>query len=333
LKPNLKKDLEFPAIAPVSDDVERPLWSVIIPTYNCADYLVETLQSVLNQDPGSEKMQIEVVDDCSTKDDPEAVVKKIGQGRVSFFRQPNNVGAQANFNTCIQRATGHWVHILHGDDIVMSGFYKAFEQAFQKEPNIGAAFCRYIFIDEKGKQQQVSPIESETSGIISDWVERIAVIQRIQTPSIVVRRNVYEKLGGYHLELIHAADWEMWKRISVHYPVWYEPKPLACYRQHSTSDSSRLVRSAKNLSDTRRAIKISQAYLPQSISEQLSDRAREFYALHAIEKRLPLLLETGDFIAVIAQIQEALKCSRSSKVIKALVNFIIWTLKRSIKQI
>ncbi len=57
-------------IAPVPQDTPRPLLSVMIPTYNCAGYLRETLASVLSQDPGPEIMQIEVIDDRSTQDDP-----------------------------------------------------------------------------------------------------------------------------------------------------------------------------------------------------------------------------------------------------------------------
>jgi|SRR5581483_9724411 len=53
-------------IPPITDDLPRPLWSVLIPTYNCANYLRETLASVLAQDPGPAVMQIQVVDDCST---------------------------------------------------------------------------------------------------------------------------------------------------------------------------------------------------------------------------------------------------------------------------
>src|SRR5262249_49179546 len=52
-------------IPPVPDGIARPLWSVMIPTFNCASYLRETLRSVLTQDPGRDVMQIEVVDDCS----------------------------------------------------------------------------------------------------------------------------------------------------------------------------------------------------------------------------------------------------------------------------
>ena len=120
----MAEHLTYPSIAPVSEAVNRPLWSVMVPTYNCANYLELTLKSVLEQDPGPEQMQIEVIDDRSTKDDPEAVVNEIGKGRVSFFRQPQNVGAQANFTTCVQRSRGHLVHILHGDDAVLPGFYR-----------------------------------------------------------------------------------------------------------------------------------------------------------------------------------------------------------------
>lgn len=76
---------EYPEIAPVPATASRPLWSVMIPAYNCGQYLIETLRSVLDQDPGPEVMQIEVVDDCSTQDDSEAVVRSLGKGRVSFF--------------------------------------------------------------------------------------------------------------------------------------------------------------------------------------------------------------------------------------------------------
>jgi glycosyltransferase involved in cell wall biosynthesis len=327
----MAKYLDFPAIAPVPEGLYRPFWSVMIPTYNCADYLRQTLKSVLEQDPGPVRMQIEVVDNCSIKDDPEAVVKEIGKGRVSFFRQPKNVGAQANFNTCIQRARGHWVHILHSDDAVMPGFYRAFEAAFEKEPAIGAAFCRHIFIDEQGNHKDLSKVERETPGILSDWLERICVRNLIQTPAIVVKRSVYEELGGYHPELFHAADWEMWKRIAMHYPVWYEPQLLAYYRQHSASDTSRLTRSGQNLANIRRAIEISQAYLPQPISERLSAQAREVYALRA-SNRARLMLEMGDPAAAIAHIRESLKFSRSFKVIKSVAGFFKWAVNSSIEK-
>src|SRR5436190_18337377 len=123
----------------------RPLWSVMVPAYNCARYLRETLASVLAQDPGPDQMQIEVVDDCSD-DDLKAVADEIGRGRVDYHRQPQNVGHVRNFNTCIERSRGHLVHILHGDDTVRAPFYRTMQQPFEDHLEIGAAFCRHIYV-------------------------------------------------------------------------------------------------------------------------------------------------------------------------------------------
>jgi len=181
----------------------------MIPTHDCAPYLRETLASVLAQDPGAELMQIEVVDDASS-DRPEAVVEELGAGRVGFFRQPRNVGHVANFNTCLQRSRGRVVHLLHGDDCVRVGFYAAMGRLLEAEPTAGAAFCRYIAIDEQGHWSSIAALEQRAAGLIPDWLEKIAVGQRLQTPCMVVRRDVYERLGGFDRRPRGLGeDWEM----------------------------------------------------------------------------------------------------------------------------
>src|SRR5688572_28917643 len=122
------------AILPVPKREARPLWSVMIPTYNCANYLRKTLASVLAQEPGQELMHIEVIDDCSTSDNPAAVVAELGANRVKFYRQPRNIGVPKNFDTCLERSRGHLVHILHGDDLVFKGFYSKMGKAFEEQP-------------------------------------------------------------------------------------------------------------------------------------------------------------------------------------------------------
>jgi len=73
-----------PKLSPVNiSDAERPLWTVIIPTYNCAEYAREAIDSVLIQGPGPVIMQILVVDDGSD-DHIEDVVKEMGNSRVEF---------------------------------------------------------------------------------------------------------------------------------------------------------------------------------------------------------------------------------------------------------
>ncbi|MGI2901900.1 glycosyltransferase family 2 protein [Tolypothrix sp. VBCCA 56010] len=315
-------------IPPVPEGTPSPLWSVMIPTYNCAKYLRETLKSVLAQDPGAEVMQIEVIDDCSTKDDPQAVVEELGQGRVGFYRQPYNVGHTKNFETCLKRSRGKLIHQLHGDDYVQDGFYRKMQRAFEDNPNIGAAFCRHIFIDEHGNFQTISGLEQPESGVMSNFLERIASFQQIQTPSIVVRRKVYEVLGGFDSRLSWTEDWEMWVRIAARFPIWYEIEPLAVYRKHSGSNTGRYMCTAENLRDSRRAINIFKSYLPTSKANQIANKARENWALYTLYSVVPQYLTEGNTSAATAQIREALKCNHSFKVIKLLFNVLKSTAKR-----
>ena len=309
------------AIHPISTGQTRPLWSVMIPTHNCANYLRRTLASVLEQDPGAELMQIEIIDDCSTLDDPAAVVAELGEHRVGFYQQPANVGVPANFDTCLQRSRGHLVHILHGDDFVLEGFYEKMQQAFTQHSGLGAAFCRQIFINEEGAHKGFSDLEQTESGILTNWLERLASEQRIMTPSIVVKREAYEKLGGFDHRLRCSEDWEMWVRIAANYPIWYEVEPLAAYRMHTDSNTGRHIRTGEDMKFTREAISIFKSYLPASIAEKVTKQARETYAFSALSMANNLL-NKRDPVAAIVQIREALRFSTSSKVIRRTVKIL-----------
>jgi glycosyltransferase involved in cell wall biosynthesis len=295
-------------VLPVPEGTRRPLWSVMIPTYNCAKYLRETLASVLAQDPGAEHMQIEVVDDCSTKDDPQAVVREMGMGRVVFYRQPTNVGHTRNFETCLQRSRGYLTHLLHGDDAVRPGFYAKMETIFEGHPEIGAAFSRNMFIDEHGNWIGVTPLELSHSGIIVDLIERLAVRQRIQTPAMVVRREVYETLGAFDRRLSWTEDWEMWARIATRYPVWYEAEPLALYRMHASSNTGRYTLTGENVDDMGRLFSILKEYVPNGAGRTLTRQGRDLYARKALEGAAGMAAN-GNFSGVIAQARAAVHLS------------------------
>jgi GT2 family glycosyltransferase len=307
--------LSHTEILPIPTGGSRPLWSVMIPTYNCASYLRETLCSVLAQDPGPELMQIEVVDDFSTRDDPAAVVAEIGRGRVAFHRQPENVGHCRNFNTCLQRSRGRLIHLLHGDDCVREGFYQKLERAFSARQDIGAAFCRYTSLDEHGNWQTISPLELPESGLLSNWLEKIATGQRLQPPAMVVRREVYERLGGFDERISsYGEDWEMWVRIAAQYPVWYEVEPLALYRIHKSSLTGTTIRTGENARDLRQVIEINRAHLPEEHVQAWTNRARLSFALACL-RRARRMLDAGDGQGSLAQTLEALKTSHSLSVV------------------
>ena len=237
-----------PPIAPVPEGVPRPLWSVMIPTFNCAKYLRQTLESVLAQDPGPEQMQIEVVDDCSTKDDPETVVQEVGKGRVAFYRKPKNEGAIPNFNACIQRSRGQLIHILHGDDYVLPGFYERLRQAALINPDVSILCSRCFSVDESGELLELSgrmkPFEQSTRN-----PGEMLYYGGFWTPGVVMRRAFYEEHGGFLTALVHTADWEMWVRAVTRGGGLALNVPLAAYRVFSGQDTSKLTITAENLRD------------------------------------------------------------------------------------
>jgi glycosyltransferase involved in cell wall biosynthesis len=121
----------FPKILSVPLGIVRPLWSVVIPTYNRPDLLVDCLKSVLAQGLPPEQMQILVMDDCSsTAIAP--LVETIGNGRVQYHRHDRNLGNAATFNTGLNLATGEWIHVLHDDDWVLPNFYSKLQEAIAK---------------------------------------------------------------------------------------------------------------------------------------------------------------------------------------------------------
>jgi hypothetical protein len=273
-------------------------------------------------------MQIEVVDDHSD-DDPGAVVARLGQGRIGFSVQPRRVGHIANFATCLERSRGYLIHLLHGDDYVLDGFYRAMEPAFDQVPGLGAAFCRQIFIDERGRRLSLSRLEQQTSGVLDHRLERLASEQRIMTPSIVVRRAVYERLGGFDRRLTCAEDWEMWVRIAASYPVWYEPDALAAYRMHTASNTGRHVRSGDDMRYTRVAIELFRQYLPQDRATAIVRTARSTYGLASLRSGWRLA-RRGDLVAAANQIREAILFLGPPDIAAAAVVTIVRQLGRQI---
>jgi glycosyltransferase involved in cell wall biosynthesis len=318
-----------PVIQPVAPQLYRPLWSVMIPTYNCLGYLAETLASVLAQDPGPAHMQIAVVDDCSTDGDVSTLVQKMGLGRVDYFQQPRNVGSLRNFETCLNRATGQWVHLLHGDDRVALGFYAEIESLFRANPEAGAAFTNVTNLTKgaAGDELEDRPPLVKEKGIIKDFLFRIAEGQKLETPSIVVKRSVYEQLGGF-FGVHYGEDWEMWARIAAHFPVAYSPKCLAQYRYlNSTSISSRYIKQGQNIRDVTKVINTIQQYLPNEHQHSLKKQALYHYAAYCL--LLSESLYHTDSQASLAQAKGAMSMSRHPAIVYPALRLYAKNLLRS----
>nr|WP_283813638.1 glycosyltransferase [Bradyrhizobium liaoningense] len=309
----------------------RPRWSVMLPAYNSAADLRRSLSSVLAHERSGDVMQIEVVDDCSKSDEVARVVEEIGQGRVSFFRQPINVGHARNFNTCVERARGHFVHILHADDWVAHGFYDEMDAVFEAFPEVGAAFCRHAIVAQSGRVLRLSPLERSEPGVLERWFERIGAELPLQPPSIVVRRAVYEDLGSFDTRMASCGeDWEMWARISAFYPVAFTPEVLANYQDTEGSVTKRSISSGQNMKDVRKAIQILDSYVDSPAGRKALGCAPENWAKWGLYWAYELTCK-GEFKSALVQLRQALICSQSPRTLAAVLKMARFFVKRRLR--
>jgi GT2 family glycosyltransferase len=295
---------EIPAV-PAVTRTDRPLWSVVIPVHDCAGYLAEALPGVLDQLAERPDVEVVVVDDAST-DDPGAVVQRLGRGRVAFRPNPGHLGAIGTFNRCLELAEGRLVHLLHGDDTVLPGFYVAMERALA-DPSAVAAVCRAHDISADGTTTHTTRAYRSGTGIWTDALDALAVSNRVRAPGIVVRRSAYELLGGYRTDLPHAADWEMWARLAAHGPVVFVDEVLACYRRHAASDTSGRVRSGANVRERVTATGVVLGHLPASRRRRLGRRAFAYAAVFAGRTTLQQA-RRGHWTGAAHQAREAVRC-------------------------
>jgi protein O-GlcNAc transferase len=266
-------------------------------------------------------MQILVLDDCS----PEALeplVREVAGDRVEYLRQPLNLGTYATENAGLSRCRGIWTHVLNDDDWVLPGFYATLQQALQDQPDtVGAACCAYVNTDEQGVTTWTPPPLRDGAGLLPDWVRTMGSGNPLHPVAVVVRRSVHEHLGGYYPPLNYCADWEFFKRAATFYQWWYEPKTLACYRDHSANTSSAGLADGSQIRDIGRAIELSRQYLPAESREAITVAAREKYVVYAFGLAAHYL-QASNLKAGLSVLNAGLELSSAGPVLHYLLTFL-----------
>ncbi|MEM1255659.1 MAG: tetratricopeptide repeat protein [Cyanobacteria bacterium P01_H01_bin.21] len=302
----------FPAIPPVPPDTGiRPFWSVAIPAVNRPEYFPECLASVLAQWNGDD-MEIVVLDNGS---DPPLfdIVNALGQGIIRYYRFPKTIPLQPNWNTLVSLCRGQWIHLLQHDDIALPGFYSRLKSSLEACPDsVGAAFTGYENIDEDRKVifRQEHNLK-HFRGVVKDWIKRIGVSCSLGPPSMVIRRDAYEKLGGYCLDFLYACDWEFYKRVASFYDWWYEPGILTHYRQHSNSMTRSLIIEDKEDGGSpggghQSAIEISEGYLPADVRDEITKKSRMHHNKWCLDRAM-IPVHVGRLDSAFCLVQDALR--------------------------
>lgn len=128
--------------------MKNELISIIMPTYNCAKFIKETIKSVINQT--YENWELVIVDDCSN-DNTEEIVASFNDKRIKYHRLEKNSGAAVARTTAMKMATGNYMAFLDSDDLWKDNKLEK-QLEFMKKNNYNFTCTAYEQIDEEGHQ-------------------------------------------------------------------------------------------------------------------------------------------------------------------------------------
>jgi glycosyltransferase involved in cell wall biosynthesis len=294
-----------------------PTVSVIIPTYNCAPYLQEALESVFAQT--WRPCEVIVVD--GSTDDTPTLLKRYG-GRIHVLSQPPR-GVAAARNAGMRQARGSYAAFLDGDDVWRPDFLARQVRALEAHPDAVLGFSDFTKFGQPDGFRETALARSQER--FQYWVERhraddgvsvgplhdvLVWGNVIPTSSVVLRRAAAVSVGVFDEQFQVAEDYEYWLRLSLRFPVLYRREPLMAYRMVETGLSGRLSdRSTRFLTSH---IRVLERHLAEERDRLSVDTRR------TITRRLAILryrlgaasLKAGDGRTAVCQVGRALRISR-----------------------
>lgn len=213
---------------------QRPLVSVVIPSFNHARFVEATIESVLTQSLSD--LELIVIDDGSADDTVARIERKLGSSRDPRARLVvrEHLGLCRILNQGLLQARGHFFAYLGSDDLWESTKLEKQVAALEKEgKNAGAAFADCYIIDAEGRRLGRFGTQYEFRG---GDIYRDLVLMRFHpaSPTNLFVRHKLLAAGGFN-EAIPIEDRDAWLRLARHYRVAYLPEPLASFRLHSTN--------------------------------------------------------------------------------------------------
>jgi glycosyltransferase involved in cell wall biosynthesis len=252
-----------PFLHPKATGRTTPHVSAIIPAFNAQDHIVEAVSSALGQQGVA--TEVIVVDDGST-DDTWEVLERFGQD-IRKVRQPNGGPARAR-NHGASLARGEWLAFLDADDLWAPEKLAAQLRAADEKTVV-------VYTDRLnfGDCDRVKALLSESVPLWEGDVFRRLVLDNFVTlSSAMIRKAVFDRLGGFEERLAGTEDWDLWLRAAGEGEFRVCRRPLTHYRWHAKGISNRLEQmQAQRIETLRRAAGLPQA---RRVSPLVFRRAR-----------------------------------------------------------
>lgn len=240
---------------------------VVVPCYNYARYLRQSVESALNQE--SVAVRVLIIDDCSTDASAE-VGEALAQqyDAVRFRRHEANRGHIATYNEGVAELSGDYFLLLSADDYLLPGALPRAVSVMEAHPQVGFVFGRALLRGDNGPPERLTPLPKrltkDGSAVLSGrrFVEYSRARNIVPTPSAVVRTNLQLAVGGYREDLPHTGDMEMWLRLAARADVGYLDDDQAVYRIHGTNMS----KAYDGLADLKARAKALDAFFADGVS-------------------------------------------------------------------
>ena len=199
------------------------LVTVVVPSYNMAHFLPQAVESALGQ--SYPHLEVQIIDDGSTDETPRVVRQWDGNPRVRVHRQANGGLSHAR-NQGIALGRGNFIALLDADDIWLPEKLALQMPLFDGRPEVGVVYSGFDRMDRDGRSEPKGPHRMHRGRISG----RLLIENFVPASSAVVRRECFERHGGFDTALRTGEDYEMWLRLSAHYQFDYVEQPVMRYR-------------------------------------------------------------------------------------------------------
>ena len=205
----------------------KDLVSIIMPSYNTAKYIADSINSVINQT--YKNWELIIVDDCSNDNTDEIVSEFLKDKRIKYFKNEKNSGAAISRNKALREAKGRWIAFLDSDDLwVPEKLEKQIK--FMEENNYYFSYSYYQEIDEKGNELGVEiqgPKRINKFGMYNYcWVGCLTVIYDATKVGLIQIKDIKKN-----------NDYAMWLQVIKKSNCYLYPYSLAFYRKRTGSIS------------------------------------------------------------------------------------------------
>jgi glycosyltransferase involved in cell wall biosynthesis len=215
----------------------QPLISVVTPSFNQAKYIEQTLLSVLNQDyPNIEYIVI----DGGSKDGSQEIIKRYADRLAYWVSEPDR-GHQDAVNKGFRKAKGEILAFLNSDDLYMAGAVREAVEALAAHPEAGMVYADGLMVDSEGRL--LDPHHYRTFDVLELLCNDVLL-----QPTVFMRREVLEEVGGLEEKYPLIFDHVLWVRIASHHPIVHVPSFWAVERTHSEAKTT--ARAAEFVEDT-----------------------------------------------------------------------------------